>query len=145
MNQPLMELMAYYIDQGVPGDQQMLIHLLQEAQEMDGGSLSEDTLQTICETCGVKQSMLCAIIRRVPTLCTSQKPHRLEICQTCKKGAPLHQIAQEMLLGGCYTYRATPCMKNCQNGPSVRWDGVLVPDITPEKLRQLLKTSKKER
>ena len=26
---------------------------------------------------------------------------------------------------GGFTYRTTPCMKNCKNGPSVRWDGTL--------------------
>ena len=26
---------------------------------------------------------------------------------------------------GGFVYRVTPCMKNCKNGPSIRWDGTL--------------------
>lgn len=145
MNQSLMELIAYYTDQGAPGDQQMLIALLREAQEADGGALADETLQTIARVFHIKVTMLQAIIRRIPALRTADVPHRLEICQTCKKGAALRAMVEREfgIQSGqsCagFSYHAVPCMKNCRFGPSVRWDGELVPDMDENKLRKLLK------
>ena len=51
-----------------------------------------------------------------------------------RQGAPGEQGALVALLrevqeerGGAlrFTYRITGCMKNCPNGPSLRWDGAL--------------------
>jgi len=144
MNQSLMELIAYYTDQGAPADQQMLIALLREAQEADGGALTDETLSCIAQTYHMKQSMLHALIRRIPSLRTADAPHRLEMCQTCPKGAELRawverefDIRSGQSRAG-FSYHVVPCMKNCRFGPSVRWDGELVPDMTLEKLKKLL-------
>lgn len=144
MDDRIMELIAYYMDQGAPADQQMLIALLREAQEMDGGALAEETLQRIAQVYQLKSSMLQALIRRIPALRTAAAPHRLEICQTCPKCAALRaMIEREYGLksgesGAGFTYRIVPCMKNCKHGPSVRWDGELVPDVNEAKLRELI-------
>lgn len=144
MNQSLMELIAYYTDQGAPDDQQMLIALLREAQEADGGVLSEDTLERIAQVYRLKTSMLHALIRRIPALRTADAPHRLEICQTCVKGAPLRALVERECgiksgesYGG-FSYHVVPCMKNCKHGPSVRWDGELMQNMDEEKLRRLI-------
>ena len=150
MNQRLMEIIAYYMDQGAPADQQMLIALLREAQEADGGVLEEDTLQCITQVLGLKDTMLQALIRRIPALRTARAPHRLEICQTCKKGAALRAVVEgeygvKSGESGCgFSYHVVPCMKNCLNGPNLRWDGALIKAATVEKLRSLIESCKEQ-
>ena len=39
---------------------------------------------------------------------------------------------------GGFSYRLTGCMKNCANGPSMKWDGKLYSQATPELLRSLI-------
>ena len=144
--QQLEDIIRYYREQGAPQDQQMLIALLREAQQELGGVLWQDALDEIAKACGVKPGMLTALIRRVPTLRMADAPHRLEMCQTCPKGRELRAWVEEtfhiqsggVCAAGGFTYRVTPCMKNCKNGPSVKWDGELVPQMTLEKLKKML-------
>lgn len=126
------EMIEYYRMQGAPQDQQMLISLLREAQEELGGLLSMDTLESISRAYGIRTTMLQAIIRRMPGLRLDDVPHRLEVCGTCRAGAKLRDFIErtyDVKSGGCsdagFAYRVTPCMKNCKNGPSLRWDGQL--------------------
>ena len=128
----IQEMIGYYREQGAPQDQQMLIALLREAQE-GGGMLSQETLEAIAQAYGIKLSMLQAIIRRVSDLRCENIKHRLEVCGTCRSGAALRDFIERTygVKSGAaseaagFLYRVTPCMKNCKNGPSVRWDGVL--------------------
>ena len=85
----LKELIDYYRSQGAPQDQQMLIALLREVQEQNGGALSAAALRTIADELAIKESMLAALIRRVPSLRMDTAPHLLEMCQTCPKGREL--------------------------------------------------------
>lgn len=127
------EMIEYYRGQGAPQDQQMLIALLREAQESDGGMLLPDTMDAIARAYGLKNTMLQAIVRLVPDLRMEHAAHRLEVCGTCCAGAKLRadiEQAYGVRSGGSsakggFIYRVTPCMKNCKNGPSIRWDGVL--------------------
>ena len=129
----LLPIIAYYRDQGAPQDQQMIIALLREAQEAEGGVLSPNTLSVAAEAYGIKVSMLQAIIRRIPGLKSASAPHTLEICGTCRAGAKLRAFIEKTygVKSGSvneaagFSYRVTPCMKNCKNGPSIKWDGVL--------------------
>ena len=140
------ELIDYYRSQGAPGDQQMLIALLRDVQEQSGGVLSKAALNAIAESLSIKESMLLAIIRRVPSLRLDTAPHLLEMCQTCPKGRELRAWVEStwnVQSGGmCETagfrYRAVPCMKNCKCGPSIKWDGQLYSHATKELIRQLL-------
>lgn len=64
-------------------------------------------------------------------------PHRLELCggpRCSGRGAARLAAFVEETYGvrpggvsasGRFTYRITGCMKNCPNGPSLRWDGAL--------------------
>ena len=83
------DIIEYYRSQGAPGDQQMLIALLREIQEQSGGTLSAAALNAVAEALLVKQSMLAAIIRRIPSLRMDTAPHLLEMCQTCPRGREL--------------------------------------------------------
>ncbi len=140
------ELIDYYRSQGAPQDQQMLIALLREIQETSGGVLTASALRTVSEALCVKESMLNAIIRRIPSLRMDTAPHLLEMCQTCPKGRELRAWVESTWNvqpgGACETagfrYRVIPCMKNCKSGPSLKWDGQLYSHATKELIEQLV-------
>ena len=140
------ELIDYYRSQGAPQDQQMLIALLREVQEQNGGALSAAALRTIADELAIKESMLAALIRRVPSLRMDTAPHLLEMCQTCPKGRELRAWVEstwQVSSGGAceaagFRYRVTPCMKNCKFGPSIKWDGTLYSHATKELIQQLI-------
>lgn len=142
----LHDTIAYYRAQGAPGDQQMLIALLREAQENAGGVLSRSALAQVAQAVGWKESTLCALIRRVPSIRLDDAPNRLEICGTCKKGAALRAYVEdkwgvrsgESCPSGGFTYRVTGCMKNCAKGPSVKWNGRLLAQATIEQVEALI-------
>lgn len=131
--QEIREIIGYYRGQGAPQDQQMLIALLREVQEEAGGVLTQAALMEIADTLGMKPTMLQALIRRVPSLRMENAAHRLEICGTCRLGAKLRDEIERtygvksgaVCEAAGFSYHVTPCMKNCKNGPSIKWDGVL--------------------
>lgn len=141
----LTELADYYRMQGAPGDQQMLIALLKEAQEADGGVLNMRTIMEISQIYNIKETVLMALIRRVSTLRCEVVPHTLEMCATCKcNGAIRSYVEDELGIKSgeiCKThgfqFRTVGCMKNCKNGPSIKWDGVLYSNTTVELLKGL--------
>ena len=140
------EMIEYYRGQGAPQDQQMLIALLREAQEDDGGLLSQDTMNAIAQAYGLKNTMLQAIVRLVPDLRMESAAHRLEVCGTCRAGAALRAAIERtygVKSGACceaagFSYHVTPCMKNCKNGPSVKWDGMLYSRADMDLVRALI-------
>lgn len=126
------EIIAYYQGQGAPQDQQMLIALLREVQDEMGGVLSQTIIEEIAQAMGMKPTMLLALIKRVPSLRTEAAAHRLEVCGTCRAGAKLRDeiertygVKSGAACEAGFSYHVTPCMKNCKNGPSIKWDGVL--------------------
>ena len=131
--QAIQEIIEYYRGQGAPQDQQMLIALLREAQEDMGGVLSQAALQEIADSLGMKNTLLQALIRRVPSLRMENAAHRLEICGSCRAGARLRNEIErtygvksgEICEAAGFSYHVTPCMKNCKNGPSIKWNGTL--------------------
>lgn len=150
LNQHIHEIIDYYRSHGAPGDQQMLIAMLKEVQETDGGMLTQASIDEIIEACHLKAPILQALIRRIPSLRCETVAHRLEICGTCKKGAALRDYIEEtygirsgsVCESGKFSYRVTGCMKNCKCGPSMRWDGVLYPQATIEQLEKLISGQK---
>ena len=144
------EMIEYYRGQGAQQDQQMLIALLREAQEAEGGALSLGMLEQIAQAYGMKVTLLQAIIRRVPSLRYENARHRLEICGTCRAGAKLRDEIERtysVKSGTCseaagFSYWVTPCMKNCKNGPSIRWDGVLYGQASAAMVQTLIHNGK---
>lgn len=140
-------LIDYYRQQGVPGDQQMLIALLKEVQAAEGGILTKSALQEITVAYDLKESILLALVRRIPALKYEDIPHKLEICATCKCSGDLRSYIEETLgvkngtanKEAGFAYRTVNCMKNCKNGPSVRWDGVLYSRVTIDLLKKLMR------
>ena len=144
------EMIEYYRSQGAPQDQQMLIALLREMQEAEGGVLTDDAVDTIAQSLGLKASLLLALIRRVPGLRHAAVPHRLEVCGTCRAGAQLRadiERTYQIKSGGFhenagFSYRVVPCMKNCKNGPSIRWDGKLYSHADEAMVKSLIGKAK---
>ena len=145
-DQEIQELTEYYRSQGAPQDQQMLIALMRELQEACGGVLTPDVIEAIAAAYGMKSSMLQALIRRVPSLRLASAAHRLEVCSTCKMGARLRDYIERTygVKSGAineaagFSYHLTPCMKNCKNGPSIRFDGQLYSHADEALIRKLL-------
>ena len=143
----LHSLIDDYRAQGAPQDQQMLIALLRDAQETCAGALSKAALAQIAQELGVKETMLLALIRRIPSLRLDTAPNLLEMCQTCPKGRELRAWVENTFHvqsgGSCeacgFSYRTVPCMKNYKNGPSVKWNGTLYSHTTRELLEQLIR------
>ncbi len=144
------DMIEYYRGQGAPQDQQMLISLLREAQEAEGGLLSQAMLDTIAKAYGIKSAVLHAIIRRIPRLRCETVPHALEVCGTCRAGAKLRDFIErtygvrrgDSCQTAGFSYHVTPCMKNCKNGPSIRWDGKLYGSASESLIRSLIENRK---
>ena len=120
----LEEALTYYQKQGAPGDQNALIGLLKEIQQEQGG-IPGGTVTAAAEFYGIRESLLGALIRRIPGL-QLKNTHTLEICggPNCGK----HRILWEQAEAMCknrpdVTLKQSPCMRMCGKGPNLRWDG----------------------
>ena len=117
-------------------------------QEEAGGVLSQAILLEIADSLGMKLTLLQALIRRVPSLRMENAAHRLEICGTCRQGAKLRDEIERtygvksgaVCEAAGFSYHVTPCMKNCKNGPSVKWNGVLHSRADMELVRRLIES-----
>jgi len=144
----LTKLIDYYCMQGAAEDQQILIMLLKEVQQLSGGILPEYALSLIAEKCHLKSVVIQALVRRIPALRTENAQHRLEICGSCAKSSAIAKFIEEtygvksgeVSKHGSFFYQVTGCMKNCRQGPSVRWDGNLLSRVSTDTLRRLIET-----
>ncbi len=116
---------AHYKALGAPQDQSALISLLKEVQKENGGGIPKFVLAAIADGCGVRESFLLAVIRRIPGLRLADA-HVLEICAgpNCGKCAAL-AAAAEKLQSPTVTVKFVPCMRMCGKGPNLKWDGTL--------------------
>ena len=142
----LNETIDYYRSQGAPGDQQMLIALLREAQQA-AGPLTAQTVSAIEQALKIPPSTIPALIKRVPSIRMAAHPHRLEICQNCGRQLALwvqencHVSPGGVCGEGGFSFHLTGCMKNCKASPSMKWDGVLYPRASVETLKGILKVN----
>ena len=143
-------IITHYCGMGAPQDQQMLIALLRDLQEAEGGVLAQAALDFVAQECAVKTAVLHALIRRVPGLRSESAKHTLEICGNCPAGMKLRAFIEKRygvksgaVSAAGFVYRVTPCMKNCKNGPSVRWDGRLHSRADETLIRELIDGTKK--
>ena len=137
----LSEALAYYQQQGAPKDQSALIALLAEIQQENSG-IPQYLLAEIAEFYGIKESLLLAIIRRVPRLRLPDS-HMLEVCAgpNCGKAAELAAYAERLCAAhpGKIALKFIPCMRMCGKGPNVKFDGKLYHRVDEKLLNQLLK------
>ena len=124
MDWTLEEALEYYRRMGAPGDQTALTNLLREIQKNNGGGIPKGLLPTVAEHYGIKESLLLALIRRIPSLRLSDV-HCLELCSgpNCPKKAILSHFLDRA--GGKLEVKLVPCMRMCGKGPNIRFDGKL--------------------
>ena len=139
MNWNLEEILADYRRLGAPSDQNALINLLKEIQQ-HFGSIPEPILASVASAYGIKESLLLALIRRIPSLRLSGN-HCLELCAgpNCGKCAALATHAEMLQKQHGFTLKYVSCMRLCGKGPNLRWDGKLYNRATAELLDQLIK------
>ena len=139
MNWNLEEAISYYRAQGAPTDQNALMGLLREIQQQFG-SIPAPLLAAVASAYGIKESLLLALIRRIPSLRLSDT-HCLELCAgpNCGKSAALAEYAEKLNKQYNFTLKFTPCMRQCGKGPNIRWDGKLHHRATEELLDELIK------
>ena len=87
-NWNLHEAVEYYKGQDAPQNQFALVELLKEAQEHNGGVLTDCLIEDIAVLLNIKVTFLNAVIKRYPSLKTAQAPHRLEVCAVQKLPQP---------------------------------------------------------
>lgn len=134
------EAIRYYQNLGAPADQSALIGLLREIQQEQGGAIPKGMPAVIAESYKIKEGILLALIRRIPSLKIADT-HILELCAgpNCGKSAALAAGAEKLQASGNFTLKYVPCMRQCSKGPNLRWDGTLYSKATPQLLEELLK------
>ena len=140
MEWTLQEALIHYQNMGAPTDQQALISLLREVQSENGSSISRADLGRIAEHFKIKEAILLALIRRIPSLRLSDV-HILELCAgpNCGKHTALAACAEKLQKEYGFTVKYTPCMRMCGKGPNIRWDGKLYNRATEDFLKELVK------
>ena len=139
------EALEYYKIQGAPGDQNALIGLLREIQRECGG-IPAGLLPEIAAFYGIRESLLMALIRRIPSLRLADT-HTLEICggPNCGKHRALWDLAEALCKDRPnITLRQAPCMRLCGKGPNLRWDGRVYNQADAVLLRSLLNQQEKQ-
>ena len=139
MNWKLEEAVSYYKRQGAPADQTALTALLKEVQQEYGGSIPQGIIPTLATLSGAKESLLLALIRRLPILRLGGR-HVLELCAgpNCGRHAAL-AAAAEKLQSSRITVRFVPCMRMCGKGPNLKWDGTLYHQADEALIQRLVK------
>ena len=145
MRWTLDEAISYYKKMGAPQDQSALIGLLREIQQENGGSIPGYTVGIIAKAYGIKESLILALVKRIPSLRLGDS-HCLELCAgpNCGKHAALAAYA-EQLHTACrrkFTLKFVPCMRMCAKGPNLKWDGTIYHKADKELLEKLLRDAK---
>ena len=132
------EAILYYQKQGAPADQNALIGLLREIQQEHGGAIPKGMPAVIAQAYGIKDGILLALIRRIPSLHLADR-HILELCAgpNCGKHTSLAAYAEKLCKERNNTLKFVPCMRLCGKGPNIRWDGQLYHRADEALLRKL--------
>ena len=135
------EAVHYYRKQGAPADQSALIGLLREIQQENGGGIPEGLLVAAARELGVKDSLLRALVKRIPSL-RLMDGHCLEICAgpNWGKQKTLSEFVEKTYGSKPkgFTLKYVPCMRMCGKGPNIRWDGCIHHKADPELIRRLV-------
>ena len=130
------EAMEYYASQGAPGEQGALVALLREVQRERGG-IPAEVPGEIARTYGVKEGLILALIKRIPSL-NLKESRCLELCAgpNCRGGA-LGAYVEKRYPG--VTVKYVPCMRLCGKGPILRGKGQLYHGADRALIDKLLK------
>ncbi len=118
------EIIAYYKRMGSPQDQNALIALLKEVQSEYNG-IPSYAVSEIAQAMDVKESLLLALIRRIPSLRLADT-HLLEMCAgpNCGKHTALAAFAEKNMPKNVQI-KYVNCMRLCGKGPNIKFDGKL--------------------
>ena len=134
------EALAYYQKQGAPGDQLACVNLLKEIQK-EQGSIPHWTIARAAEVWSTKESLLLALVRRIPSLRLSDS-HLLEVCAgpNCGRRTEIADFVEKTYGKNPkgFTFRYCNCMRQCGKGPNIRWDGKVFHNATPELVKKLI-------
>ena len=140
MNWNLDEALEYYSRQGAPGDQAACVNLLKEIQKEQGG-IPGWMISRAAEVWNIKESLLLALLRRIPSLRLSHS-HLLEVCSgpNCGKRTEIADFVEKTYGKNPtgFTFRYCNCMRQCAKGPNIRWDGQVYNAATPELVKKLI-------
>ena len=138
------EAIGYYRSQGAPGDQSALMGLLKEIQKEQGGIPAYMVTQA-AEAYGIKETLLLALIRRIPSLRLADA-HVLELCAgpNCPKRSDLAGFVERTYgpKPKGFELRYVPCMRLCGKGPNLRWDGQIYHQADEQLIRKLVEEEK---
>jgi len=138
----LEEAILHYHKMGAPQDQGVLIRLLKEVQQENGGSVSRSDVASIASAYEIKPGILFALIKRIPSLRLEDR-HSLEICAgpNCGKQQKLAELARRLQdqFGDKLEVKFVPCMRMCGKGPNIRFDGQICHNMTPLLLQEMVK------
>ena len=134
-----------YIRQGAPADQPVLIAMLRQLQAEEG-ALSGALVVELAAYLSVKESLLRALIARIPSLRMADV-HVLELCAgpNCGKYGTLASSAEKLCRQAGAKLRYMPCMGLCGKGPNLRFDGKLYHHADEALLRRLLGLKEEKR
>lgn len=134
------ETLEYYKGQGAPSDQTALVGLLREIQQEHNG-IPRWAVAEAAGFFGVKESYLCAVIKRIPSLRLADS-HHLELCSgpNCGKRTELAAFVERTYgkTPAGFTWKYCGCMRLCGKGPNIKWDGKVYHQATPELIRALV-------
>ena len=141
------EAISYYRKLGAPKDQSALILLLKEIQQEHGSSIPGYMVNRIADSYEIKDSLLLAIIKRIPSLQIKDQ-YLLEICAgpNCGKHTTLSVCAESLQkqANNKFQLKHVPCMRMCGKGPNIKWNGKVYHNADERLLKQLLTDSKIE-
>ena len=142
MDWNLNEAVAYYKKMGAPKDQTALISLLREVQRENGDKIPVFMLASIAQSYGIKENLLLALIRRIPSL-RLDNAYCLELCSgpNCGKHIALAACAEEFHTesGKKFSLKYVPCMRMCGKGPNLKWNGKIYNNADKLLLEKLLR------
>ena len=136
----LEEALAYYQKQGAPEDQLACVNLLKEIQK-EQGSIPQWMIARTAEVWNIKESLLLALVRRIPSLRLTDS-HLLEVCAgpNCGKRTEIADFVEKTYGKNPkdFKFRYCNCMRLCGKGPNIRWDGKVFHNATVELVKELI-------
>lgn len=148
--QQIEEIFSYYGSLKDKKDQEILVEFLREIQEVCG-CIPPDLRQRAADMMQVKESVLTCLIRRYPSLKEAPYQHTVTVCtgERCGKKAAADVLGavrrelkvdtQGLSADKKVLLKTRNCLKQCRTAPNLMIDGVLYPQVTPEKVSKLIK------
>lgn len=156
MEHDIKEILEYYGSQRDRSSQEMIVQMLREIQDVKG-FITPQLKKMAAETAGVNESLIQIIIKRYPSLKEVNYKHVITACTGPRCGAKqamdlLEVLKKELDIqrdgiskDGTIYLKTQNCLKHCKTSPNILVDGILVPYVTEEKIKELVKNLRSDR